>query len=183
MENIPKPSGGILGKLQAYVLAVEEQNRTTLHFHVIAYIQGLNKILKQIMLLPKGEERTHLGNQLLHYIKSVLTASYGNIGVEHYKKSNSNNHQTTCHIIEESGLDTINDENFKKARHRQLCRYITGCLHKCNSCNTYLNTLNLLEKPLKHLYSKSALCNTPHNPLEKYPIPRPVVEQYAMSFS
>ena len=121
---------GILGVLDAFCRADEEQGRGDLHSHWLLWISGMNK-LRKMMLSRDKIVRQEAVETYLRYVNKVMSARYGefDLVVTHTCANNK--------VITSTVSEIYNDEQpqvLRDARHKKKCHDIKGCVMKCKKC-------------------------------------------------
>ena len=113
---------GIFGKLDAYAMAVEEQNRKTLHAHIVVYVSGWNKTLRD---LHSNSERTRKSaeKEVTSFVDSVMSTELC-----------EDDHPLNCENCEAGNLEFQGHDGMRVLRHKHGCVNEGGILAHCHSC-------------------------------------------------
>ena len=123
---------GIMGELDAWGMAVEEQARKTLHSHWLLWSRRLAKMRDELFSGDKARQIKARADFCAH-IDKVMSASYTNDGwtVEH----NCGARGKVEEIFVEREPQVLRD-----ARHKVLCHDINGKVMECNECHEKVST-------------------------------------------
>ena len=128
---------GILGTLEAFCEAIEEQGRGTLHGHFLIWIKNFD-LLRRLLHSTDNNVKNKAKEEYIKYIDQVMSASHGLFPLD----MNTNH---TCTHCADSGrsIDAMykNRESEKRA---MIARQKTITPYKMQG--TSLNVINLTER-------------------------------------
>ena len=140
---------GILGIIEAFSRADEEQGRGTIHGHTLAWIKEFGR-LRDMVCDGDEETRKQAKDEFIKYLKLVMNASYPDeFEVAHHckgecladgcdKKAVDGKHYCRSHSEFQPQKDDFVDcdwQEFRKARHEDGCHDVGGCVMTCKTCN------------------------------------------------
>ena len=145
---------GILGTLQAYCEAIEEQGRGTLHGHFLLWVNNFALLRK--MLHDKDEAvRKSAKKEYVRYIDKVMSASHGNFSLDVNARCENCHTSSDINDIyknrESSGKDTStpNNQPLRDARHKTKCHDIDDMVMQCTNCGCHQHPKDVVNDALK----------------------------------
>ena len=127
---------GVLGVVEAFAKADEEQGRKTLHSHWLIWVRNLGKL--QSLLYSSDEDiAKEAREEFIKYIDKVMSASYG----DKFEVS------PRC-CPNESFVDREN-QIFRDARHKEHFYDVNGEIIKCSGCGKAVTTAKLVNYSLQ----------------------------------
>jgi len=138
---------GIVGELDAWGMAVEEQCRKTLHAHFLLWSKVLAKMRDDLFNDDEAKQNKARAD-FCERIDKVMSASYTNDGwiVEHKCGARGKVEE----LFKECKLQVLRD-----ARHKDLCRDINGKAMECKECNETVSTQDIINLALNEWYINS----------------------------
>jgi hypothetical protein len=129
--------GGVFGMVDAFVAAVEEQGRKTLHAHYAIYLTEWNNVLEE--LFNANEDlRESIENEIAAYFDSIgSTAMLGN-RIRHVCEGieASQNRNVSDYVL-------VSEEKLRDLRHNEGCRIRKGIFAQCDNCDEKFNCEDL----------------------------------------
>ena len=113
---------GIFGKLDAYGMAVEEQNRKTLHAHIVVYVSGWNKTLSDLHS-DSDRTRKRAQKEVTSFVDSVMSTELCH-----------DDHPYKCDYCGLESLEFQGHQDLRTLRHKEGCIKEGGILTICRSC-------------------------------------------------
>ena len=128
---------GIIGILEAFTIAHEEQGRKTCHGHCQVWTKELNQALRDAMM--KSEEKKE---KFREKVDAILSAEYPDLEVTHI-----------CNGTEVTGLaneiyEDVDTETFRQARHKDMCHDVSGLVMQCKKCHQKTRTVDVVNLAL-----------------------------------
>ena len=157
---------GIVGDLNAWVQAAEEQGRGTLHAHWQLFTKQLSNKARADLFHTDKDIRDNARRELADYIDNMICASYGS-DIELTHACNEHVHRTNNIGASETldnnaKADAPKDvkliqrhvQTFRDARHKVLCNRIEGELIICRDCDGFLRSDDIIEDFYRRKSSK-----------------------------
>ena len=147
---------GILGTLQAFCEAIEEQGRGTLHGHFLLWVTNF-ALLRKMVQDKNDTVKASAKQEYMKYINKVMSASYGDFSLD--ANARCDHCQTSGDIDdmyknrESSGADqdTAKNQPLRDARHKTKCLQIDGMVMQCTACNRHQKPENVVNNTLKNI--------------------------------
>ena len=153
---------GILGIVEAFCQAIEEQGRGSLHGHFLVWIKGF--ALMRSMIYSKDEAvKNEAKKTYIKYVDQVMSATYGkfplDMGTPH----------TCAKCTNEGSIDEIyenrksvskgnalqkDNQPLRDACHKIKMHQIDGLVMQCKSCNTLRRPTHVISDSLNNLKDK-----------------------------
>ncbi|MGL5936717.1 MAG: hypothetical protein ACRCZI_13975, partial [Cetobacterium sp.] len=117
---------GIFGIMEAFGLATEEQGRKTLHAHILVFVKGWNRILRDLQSnTPRVKKRA--GREVIQFTDSVLSTALTPGSPE----------KLSCFSCgARNALQYVSQQQMRDLRHQLGCRVQQGILAQCQECKT-----------------------------------------------
>ena len=137
IKNCPKEEGGIFGHCKAIVRADEEQNRKTLHAHILVWLENFAKMYD--MLFHEDEDiRQAAKKGLTQFVEKFFTSDYGY----------DNSLQVTCEKCGHNGsiselFSEADLQDLRDCRNKHLSVEFQGKILVCNHCGNRISTPQL----------------------------------------
>ena len=144
IANMKKKKNGIFGSLQAYGLSTEEQNRSTLHGHMILWIEGFN-IIRSMLFSDDDDIRSKARSDFTKYVGEVMCSSYEGLKVEDHIAQNGGNNLCEKHLTQ------VADQKLRNMRHKTKCLDEKGVVGECQGCKKSFSVIDILENTIKRL--------------------------------
>ena len=116
---------GVFGIPEAYGATTEEQDRTTLHMHLLLWILNFNKVRHNLFSqdIPTREKAKKC---LEEYARKVMSASYPDLDLEHCSADGSSSYK--------GDIAGVSDQEIRNMRHKFKCITSKGVVATCKSC-------------------------------------------------
>ena len=85
---------GIFGALEAFGNGTEEQNRGTLHGHMILWIEGFNKV-REMLFSDNEDIKKKSRIEMTNYVSNLMCSTYEELEVEDHIINDENNNLCT----------------------------------------------------------------------------------------
>jgi len=156
---------GIFGDKLGWSDTTEEQERKTLHSHILLFIALFDRLIS--MLWSTSEEvRRKAKDEFTKYIAQTMSSSYEIVDEDctHRKKEN---------------------QTIRNMRHERLCHMLKGVIAKCDGCNKTFTSRELIWNAIVNWVGKLHLQQVPIFPnLKKgYPLSKYQMDSLALRFS
>ena len=143
---------GVLGTLEAWARADEEQGRKSLYSHWQLWVKGLNNYRRDIQHQDE-ETKAKARKTYFEYVDNVMTASYGDEFMISDNCSGCTNNDTHQGMEVDSATESHVDDNFKQcdlqilrnARHKDCSLDINGKVLQCRKCNKQVSTVDIVK--------------------------------------
>ena len=135
---------GILGVLEAFCRADEEQGRGTLHSHWLIWIKKFN-LLRKMIWNSNACTRQRAQQRYIDYINEVMSAKYGDFEV--VAKHTCKNGKMVRNYVRDTH-ENCEDQVLRDARHKSACYKIAGQVLKCKTCGDKTTTRDLANNAL-----------------------------------
>ena len=113
---------GVFGKLEAYGMAVEEQNRKTLHAHIVVYISDWNETLRDFHSSRKRTQKS-AEKKVTAFVDEVMSTELC-----------ADEHPFKCDACGQNSLAFQSGYDLRTLRHKHGCVKEGGILARCESC-------------------------------------------------
>jgi hypothetical protein len=155
-----------LGDINAWIQAIEEQGRGSLHAHWQIFTKQLSSRIREDLFHYDNDRRIEARMELANYIDSIVNASFGTdlktthvcnatrLNTSHSSKSKTNitNNTNPCDV--EDVFKSVSPQVFRDARHRVLCSHIGGKMLTCKKCKKLLSHEDLFLSTLRQFSRK-----------------------------
>ena len=146
---------GVLGVLETYAMATDEQGRKTLHWHMLAWIKNFKR-LRQDIFLPKNDPKRYAAREKFRdYVNKVISATYGDeFRVQRVCCGNDDDEsqsKTECNPPAQRASDSFEEKEpqvLRNARHKDHCLDVSGKVMQCKSCNKGISTTEMVANAL-----------------------------------
>ena len=144
--------GGIVGKLDAWGMAAEEQARKTLHAHLLLWSKKLAQMRDAIFDGDETKKEKARADFEAH-IDTVMCASYRDEGTEWIVKH-------TCKGVErkakvEDIFKECDRQVLRDARHKVLCHDINGNVMECEECDEKISPQSIINLTLNEWHQNA----------------------------
>ena len=138
---------GIVGELDAWGMAVEEQARKTLHSHWLLWSKRLAK-MRDELFDDDGNMNETARKNFCARIDQVMSSSYtdNEWTVEHKCGARGK----VDEVFKECKLQVLRD-----ARHKVLCHDLCGKVMECNECHEKVSTQNIINLALNEWHQNA----------------------------
>ena len=163
--------GGLFGKPEAFIIAVEEQGRRTLHGHAQIWIEGMKSAREDLF---GNKEKKRKAEQLL--CKKLNEVASCNLMGEHFKRQRRRGRGWTKTLgwFPHLCKNNVNDRDLPQVCDDQTLRYLrysvkeaTAFFAKCPHCNTTWNNEAFVESFLKEGLKMNRLTCFPDNEVNR----------------
>ena len=142
---------GILGTVEAFGPAHEEQGRKTLHSHWQIWIKELNPKLRTQIFDKNEETRLKAKNEFIGIVDKLLHTSFGpELKVVHNCRDRDQDKipRPVGKVFKE-----VNNQTIRNARHKTLCHKIGGKLMYCEHCEEEYSPTDIVNLALESWHS------------------------------
>ena len=143
---------GIVGELDAWGMAAEEQARKTLHAHLLLWSKRLSKMRDAIF---DGDEtkREKAKAEFEAHIDTIMSASYCDEDTE-WKVTHTCKGDEKPRKVEDI-FKECNRQALRDARHKVLCHEINGNVMECKECGEKVSTQNIINLVLNEWHQNA----------------------------
>ena len=162
---------GVFGIPEAYGATTEEQDRTTLHMHLLLWILNFNKVRHNLFsqdILTREKAKKCLEE----YARKVMSASYPDLDLKHCSADGS----SSC----KGDIAGVSDQEIRNMRHKFKCIISKGVVATCKSCRKEFTTVDLVNNSLN---SWRGFLNKGTTYEDEFPLPQHRSDIYAMLFT
>ena len=144
--------GGIVGKLDAWGMAAEEQARKTLHAHLLLWSKKLSEMRDAIF---DGDEtkRKKARADFEAHIDTVMCASYRDEGTEWIVKHMCKGVERKAKV--EDIFKECDRQVLRDARHKVLCHDINGNVMECEECGEKISPQSIINLTLNEWHQNA----------------------------
>ena len=122
--------GGFFGKTIAFVGAVEEQGRKSLHIHFAVFLQMWAEIMETLGNLDTSKEiQSKIEEQLAKWFEKIGSTEL--IPLDYRHRCNTVKH---CDSQVRISKMLIDDQSLRCLRHKEGCKKLEGIFAKCTTC-------------------------------------------------
>ena len=126
--------GGVFGMVDAFVAAIEEQGRKSLHAHYAIYLREWNDVLEEL-LNANDDVRESIEHEISAYFDTIGSTEMLGHRIRHECKNSS---LTDYKVVSESQLRDL--------RHKEGCKYRKGIFVQCSTCDDKFNCEDLVSR-------------------------------------
>ena len=168
---------GILGTLEAFCEAIEEQGRGTLHGHFLIWVKNF-ALLRRMLHDKRKAARESAKKEYIKYIDQVVSVRHGDfcLDVEHECKSGSPDSIYKNRESETNDSQAAKHQPLRDARHNVKCRDIDGMVMQCKTCGAKERPTDVITSALNKL-KRDLRSNVP------VPLPRGLLDIAAYRFA
>ena len=158
---------GMVGDLNGWVQAAEEQGRGTLHAHWQLFTKQLSNRARTDLFHNDSCIRDNARNELADYIDSMICASYGSsVTLSHTCRDghqSSNNQSTLDNVLDiraknkapsDAKFIQRDAQYFRYARHKMHSGIYGGQLILCRECDGIISSGEIVDNYLRQKSSK-----------------------------
>ena len=132
----------MFGKMEAFGGTVEEQNRCTLHIHLLVWVVGFN-CMRDNMFSEDHYIKERARKCMIDYCSKIMTASYPNLDLTHTVSDESSE---SCL----GRLIPVTDQKIRNLQHKSKCVEAGGVIAKCNTCDRSFTTVQIVNNSLNN---------------------------------
>jgi len=165
MENVPHEKPGLFGTPLAYGGAVEEQGRSTLHLHIIVWLEGWETHLENVTS-PNQQVQQEARRQMCKIVDNSITTSVIDFGEVNVK-------QSVCKVFDHDNCDVshkrdrdvpvlVSRQQLRNLRHRH-CKAVDLSLFTCPHCEKKWTNEDMMLNFLTKHTKKQKLTHFPDN--------------------
>ena len=155
----------------AYGGTVEEQDRFTLHIHLLTWLMNFNHV-RDNMFSEDLDVRDKARGCMVQYITNIMTASYPDLDLTH-TTTNEGSEICTGTIL------PVSDQKIRNLRHKKRCMDDYGIVGKCKSCHQSFTTVKMVNNSL-NIWKQEIASEKNHT--FQHPLSRERSDVYAMLF-
>ena len=138
---------GIFGKINALATGVEEQGRTTLHGHIVAWVQNYHNLQQQLFSNNK-EVREKAMENMKNFLDKVLCSSF-NISEDEVMSSLHEKCKCSSNVDQLAG---VSFQQLRDMRHIELRKKYEGKILSCNICSKHWDTNEIVNSVAEKLF-------------------------------
>jgi hypothetical protein len=135
-------NGGVFGMVDAFVAAVEEQGRKTLHAHYAIYLNEWNNVLEELFNSNENV-RESIEHEISSYFDTIGSTKILGNRIQHSCKGKGLQSSQVESHLKERDYTVVSKHQLRDLRHEEGCRFRNGIFVQCNECNTKFNCEDL----------------------------------------